>query len=407
VSPRHATSLDVVPLRLFVEELVCTVCRFMHVEQDAVEPQSVRIRQEVPLPGNDAFADIVVSVPGKESYVVEVKSGYAPDRVVRALARKYGGNVSWDVPVSRMICIVDHFAEVDLRRLEAEIRNLIPGHMSLELWDERELLKQVRRYFGVAIDSLDLDHIQDIRDAIDRAKGQYAFGEAHDNSALESSLLWHFGYWRLRELFDQAGRAKRKVLTPGNYPAVACVFADLSGFSGYVRDTHDHQTIEDCLTAFYTRARYQIINDGGMLYQFLGDAVIGLFGIPSHRSGYLDHAFESARALLSVAASISNEWQRQLDRVQPARGGHVGIALGNIQVLSLRPFSRTHIGVVSDAINMAARLCSAARPGQIVLSNLLHRELSSDAKAVLKEAPPVEAKNVGTIKAWLYEDRPH
>jgi class 3 adenylate cyclase len=107
-----------------------------------------------------------------------------------------------------------------------------------------------------------------------------------------------------------------------------------------------------------------------------------------------------------VAASISNEWQRQLDRVQPASGCHIGIALGTIQILSLRPFSRTHIGVVSDAINMAARLCSAARPGQIVLSNLLHRELSGDAKAMLQEAPPVEAKNVGTIKAWVYES-PH
>jgi class 3 adenylate cyclase len=406
MSPLHPRPLDVVPLRLFVEELVCTVCRFMHVEQDAVEPQAVRIRQEVPLGGDDAFADIVVSVPGKKSYVVEVKSGYPPDRILQALARKYSGNVSWDVPVSRMICIVDHFADADLRRLEAEIRSLIPRHLSLELWDERELLRLVHRYFGVEIESLDLDRIQDVRDAIDRAKGQYAFGEAQDHSALESSLLWHFGYWRLRELFDQAGRAKRKVLTPGNYPAVACVFADLSGFSGYVRDTQDHRTIEDCLTAFCSRSRYQIINDGGMLYQFLGDAVIGLFGIPSHRAGYVDHAFECARALLSVAASISNEWQRQLDRVQPASGCHIGIALGTIQILSLRPFSRTHIGVVSDAINMAARLCSAARPGQIVLSNLLHRELSGDAKAMLQEAPPVEAKNVGTIKAWVYES-PH
>jgi class 3 adenylate cyclase len=167
----------------------------------------------------------------------------------------------------------------------------------------------------------------------------------------------------VRELFDQAGRAKRKVLTPGNYPAVACVFADLSGFSGYVRDTQDHRTIEDCLTAFCSRSRYQIINDGGMLYQFLGDAVIGLFGIPAIAPDTSTIAFECARALLSVAASISNEWQRQLDRVQPASGCHIGIALGTIQILSLRPFSRTHIGVVSDAINNGrqALLCCQAR----------------------------------------------
>ena len=41
--------LDIVELRLFIEELACSICRFMHVSQDGVEPQSVRIKQEVQL----------------------------------------------------------------------------------------------------------------------------------------------------------------------------------------------------------------------------------------------------------------------------------------------------------------------------------------------------------------------
>ena len=51
--------VDVVELRLFIEELACNICRFTHAAQDGVEPQFVRIKQEVELNTSNAFADIV------------------------------------------------------------------------------------------------------------------------------------------------------------------------------------------------------------------------------------------------------------------------------------------------------------------------------------------------------------
>jgi class 3 adenylate cyclase len=140
-----------------------------------------------------------------------------------------------------------------------------------------------------------------------------------------------------------------------------------------------------------------------MLCQFLGDAVIGFFGIPDHPASYVDRAFDCASSLLMVGESVSNEWQRHLDRIQPVRGSHIGIALGDLQLLSLRPFSRTYIGAVGDVINMAARLSSSAEPGQIVVSNLIYRALSGEVQKRLRETEPVEAKNVGIIKAWVYD----
>ena len=107
-----------------------------------------------------------------------------------------------------------------------------------------------------------------------------------------------------------------------------------------------------------------------------------------------------------VGESVSNEWQRHLDRIQAVRGSHIGIALGDVQLLSLRPFSRTYMGAIGDAINMAARLSSSADPGQIVVSNLVHRDLCGDMQKMLQEAQPVEAKNVGKIKAWVYDHPP-
>jgi class 3 adenylate cyclase len=395
--------LDIVELRLFIEELACSICRFMHASQDGVEPQSVRIKQEVQLGAPNAFADIVVRAPGMAPYIVEVDYGYSLERIAESLSRKYQRELGWFKSISKLILIFDRDNHPDDQELAKHVRTLIPVHWELELWDEYRLLERVRNQFGVDVNSLDHDRLLDVRIAIDRAKGIYAFGGAYDNSPLDAALLWHLGYWRLRELFESAGRNKRAILPPDTYSAVAVVFADLSGFSGYVRDTPNDRTIQECLTAFCSKARYQIINDGGMLYQFLGDSVIGFFGIPNHPAASVDHAFDCARSLLMVGESVSNEWQRHLDRIQAVRGSHIGIALGDVQLLSLRPFSRTYMGAIGDAINMAARLSSSAEPGQIVVSNLVHRDLCGDMQKMLREARPVEAKNVGKIKAWVYD----
>ena len=133
--------------------------------------------------------------------------------------------------------------------------------------------------------------------------------------------------------------------------------------------------MRDCLTAFYAKSRHQIINAGGMLYQFLGDAVIALFGIPDRPGDYLRHALDCATSLSEIGDSVSNEWQRQIDRVQTASGVHIGMAIGDLQVMSLRPFSRAHMGCIGDSINMAARLMNVAGADDIVVSNMLYQRL--------------------------------
>ena len=83
------------------------------------------------------------------------------------------------------------------------------------------------------------------------------------------------------------------------------------------------------------------------------------------------------------------------------------MAMGNLQILSLRPFSRTHTGVIGDAINMAARLSSDAQPGQIVVSNIVYQSMSPSIQSLLHETEPIEAKNVGRIKAWTFDQTDH
>jgi class 3 adenylate cyclase len=142
-----------------------------------------------------------------------------------------------------------------------------------------------------------------------------------------------------------------------------------------------------------------------MMGQFVGDEVLALFGVPEPEDNVTQRALECARALLQIGNSVSNRWQRQLDRVQPAGGVHLGIAMGDIHVVLYRPFSQTHIGVVGDAVNLSARLLAEAGPNEMVVANTFYQKLPEAVQAEFSELEPIEAKNVGLIKAWKLHGR--
>ena len=385
-----------------VEELVCNLCRFAHVEQDRCVPEDICIRQEVPLALANAFADIHVSAPGAASYFVEVKLGYSRERLLESVRRKFS-NPSPLFAVAQKLVLVFDPEDGEWLQLEVDIVGLLPAHWRLELWNAVTLLQKLSEHFGTHPDDLSLDQLHDLRGVIEATKARHAFGEGATHDGLEATLLWQFSHWRLRELLARAEGQKRAILEAGSYRSAVVVFADLCGFSGYVRDTPSGRTIQTALSGFCCKARYQVINDGGMLYQFLGDAVIGIFGVPDRQPDYAARAFGCAQALLDIANAVSQDWQRQIDRLQPVGGAHIGMAIGELQFLTLRPFDQAHFGIIGDAINMAARLSSAAQTGEIVVSNSLQTRLPLKIQRLLKETEPVEAKNVGRIKAWKFQ----
>jgi serine/threonine protein kinase/class 3 adenylate cyclase len=391
-------------LRLVVEDLSCDLCRFEHVLQDHVAPESVRIDREYDLGVAGAFADIRVAVPGQAPYFVEVKYGYSRHRLVQSLRRKFGSDTPANREAAKVVLVLDCAGRPDWPQLESELTRCLRPHLKLEIWDEERLIALLRQRFGITIGSITEDDLLDVRQTIDRAKGWYAFGGSslaeYDNDPLRSQLLWHFGFWRLRQLRESQGVGPRDILPPGLYRGVAVLVADFCAFADYVHDTREEEVIRDCLTSFYSKARYQILNRGGMLCQFVGDEVFALFGIPDRRPGYLQDALETAQALLSTGLSVSNHWQRHIDRAQSAAGLHIGMALGDVQIVGQRPFSRTHVGAIGDPIHVATMLVAQAEPSEIAVSNSFYEALGEEARVGFQEIESVNAHKGRRIKAW-------
>lgn len=385
-------------LRLFLESVSCDYFRFRHLDA-GVPPADILIRQEVPLSAN-AFADIEIRAGEAPPYFLEIDTGYSLQRLVESIRRKYGKPSPATDGASHLLVVADESALRDRPTVERTLREALRPGLALELWDERHLLRLLGERFGVSLNAVQEDDLLALRGAVDRAKGVYAFGEGFQNDPLQATLLWHLAFWRVRRLREAGRTTPRSILPPGHYPNVVVLMADLCSYTSYVRDTRDEAVSRRALTSFASKTRYRVINEGGMLYQFLGDSVVGLFGIPEEDPGYLTHAIDCARGLVDVGASVATEWQRQIDQIQPAAGVHVAMTLGDLQVLSLRPLSRTHMGVVGDCINLSARLNGVAGCDEIVVSNMLYQRLPDPVRAQFQELSPVDAKNIGRVHAW-------
>jgi len=390
---------DTRELRIFLASVLCDLCRFLHAARDGVPPAEAQIHQAVRLaPG--AFADIRVAAGSVPPYFIEIDVGHSRPRVIESMRLKYARRTPATEGARKVIVVVNRGLASASPSLETELRALVDPSLDLELWDDRHLTRLIRDTLGLDISRFAEDQLLELRQAVDQAKAVHAFGPATTVDPLRSTLGWHFAYWRLAQLREAGCADPRTILPPGRYAKVVVVMADVCAYSSYVRDTRDDRVIRESLTSFASKTRYRIINDGGMLYQFVGDSVVGFFGIPAEAGDDASKALACAQGLVDIGAAVAEEWQRQIDQAEPAAGVHVGMAVGEVQMLSLRPFSRTHMGAVAQAMNLAARLTSVAGPGEIVVSNLLHQALPDPGRFAFTELEPVEAKNIGRVRAW-------
>jgi len=118
----------------------------------------------------------------------------------------------------------------------------------------------------------------------------------------------------------------------------------------------------------------QIIEHGGFIDKFIGDAIMAVF----HGDHHFDRAID---ACLSVRAEIS-KLPAIADRINYNPNVSIGInsgemISGNIGSSSLRRLDYTVIG---DVVNTAQRLQSAGKPGQIIISETSYMKVKEHFK---------------------------
>ena len=150
---------------------------------------------------------------------------------------------------------------------------------------------------------------------------------------------------------ERRSRGRRRHLAEER-KVVTSLFCDLVGFTA-TSESADPEDVGRMLAAYFAMARAQIESHGGVVEKFIGDAVVGVFGVPA---AHEDDPERAVRAALRIA-----EDAEALEAVggTPLRL-RIGINTGEALVrLGITPGSGEGF-LAGDAINTASRLQSVA-----------------------------------------------
>ena len=176
---------------------------------------------------------------------------------------------------------------------------------------------------------------------------------------------------------------------------VTTLFCDLVAFTA-MSEAADPEDVDRILGEYFLRATKVIESHGGTVEKFIGDAVVGVFGVPAVHE---DDPERAVRAALRILEALEGMNRPDGSPLQARCGVNTGEALVRLDVdpASGRGF------LTGDAVNTAARLEAAAPPGGVAVGALTH-ELTKHA-ATYKELEPLTVKGKKEpVRAWLAEE---
>jgi len=146
------------------------------------------------------------------------------------------------------------------------------------------------------------------------------------------------------------------------------VFADLAGYTA-LNETRDPEDVEALLARIKQSATTLVERHGGIVNQFVGDEVMALFGVPlAHR----DDARNAVAAALDLHAAVQTIVREA--GLASSLALHTGINTGLVVVR--KSYARAGAWTCTgDAVNVAARLRSAAPPGEILVGAETRRQV--------------------------------
>ncbi|HRQ36418.1 MAG TPA: adenylate/guanylate cyclase domain-containing protein [Chloroflexota bacterium] len=154
---------------------------------------------------------------------------------------------------------------------------------------------------------------------------------------------------------------------------ITVIFAKVTGF-GAMTGGMQETAVLNLINALWRRLDNAITQQGGIIDKHLGDAIMGLFGVPIAHEDDPEQAIRAAlqmRATLSdfvaeLKSSLDQETLGQLPDLQTLRLS-VGINTG--PVMLGRVGDSEEYTVIGDTVNVASRLERAAPPGGILISH--------------------------------------
>lgn len=173
-----------------------------------------------------------------------------------------------------------------------------------------------------------------------------------------------------------------KIALGGELREATVMFCDIRGFTALTQNMNPTEVIA-LLNEHMTALTRVVTAHNGVVDKFIGDSVMAIFGAPKSYGDDTLNAVRCAEEMLAVRARLN-----QTSRYQLQVG--IGLATGRVLAGNMGSADRSNYTVLGERVNLAARLCSVAARGEIVLGASTREQLGD--RIAVTEMDPMQLK---------------
>jgi adenylate cyclase len=165
------------------------------------------------------------------------------------------------------------------------------------------------------------------------------------------------------------------------------LFADVRGYTSLCEELAP-EAVTPVVQSFYETASSALLAQEGLLGQIAGDEIEGIFVPGLAGSNYRRKAVEAARSLVRAVRYTSLEVG-------------IGVASGEEFVGNVAGGGYKDFAAVGDVTNVAARLTSSARDGQIVVDAPTYEAVAPAFPDARREELTLKGKSAPVPAYWI------
>ncbi|RZB35876.1 MAG: adenylate cyclase [Desulfobacteraceae bacterium Eth-SRB2] len=229
-----------------------------------------------------------------------------------------------------------------------------------------------------------------------------AFNRMGDELWKNSLMQKSFGKYIGSEVLEMILANPESAWLKGHRNEATIVFTDIRGFSLYSKLKEPEEIVEG-LNEYFEIATQAIQDHGGYVDKFIGDAVLGVFGVPVYHENHVERGLRAASDMQKKFTNKRYNGNRLLQSVGIAI--HSGIVVsGNIGSQDKMEYT-----VIGDTVNLTAHLNRLARPGEIIITKSVYENLEDmiTVKPISPQYIKGKTKPVETFKLLSIKDKPN
>jgi adenylate cyclase len=210
---------------------------------------------------------------------------------------------------------------------------------------------------------------------------------AHERLAREEVARANYGRFLPEYVVKQMLENPESFKLGGVNQTITVLFADIRGFTRLSEHAQPEKVVQ-LLNRYFSAMTDIIFAHGGTLDKYIGDGLMALFGAPTATPQDASNALSTAVAMQRRIIGINEELRAE---GFPEIGVGVGLHTGEATVGYIGSERRSEYTAIGDTVNLAARLESNAKGGQILMSAETAR--AAGTRYTLNPLDPIMVKN--------------